>query len=111
MNPQSESTPYYAVIFSSQHTNVDQTQYESMAKRMEELASNMPGFIGIESTKNHNGFGITISYWKNLESILLWKNHPEHINAQNMGKEKWYSAYNLRVAKIEYEYSFSNLDS
>jgi heme-degrading monooxygenase HmoA len=74
--------PYYAVIFTSTNTeNVE--DYSKMAERMVELASKQEGFLGIESARNQ--VGITISYWKNLESIKKWKENVEHSFAQVQG--------------------------
>ena len=56
--------PYYAVIFSSLRTTGDQG-YGAMAQRMVELAREQPGFIGEESTRDAEGFGITVAYWSN----------------------------------------------
>ena len=60
--------PYYAVIFSSQRTDGDKG-YAAMADRMAELASQQPGYLGAESVRDAQGFGITVSYWESLEAI------------------------------------------
>ena len=91
---------YYAVIFTSTRTNVKEG-YDEMAKKMSDLAAQQEGFLGEESSP-----GITISYWKDLQSIKKWKEHPEHKIAQKLGKEKWYSSYRTRITKVEKEYSF-----
>ena len=67
--------PYYAVIFTSQHTNVNWEEYEATSAKMVELAQEMPGFLGVESVRNKDGFGITSVYWKDNESIDSWRNH------------------------------------
>jgi heme-degrading monooxygenase HmoA len=94
-------TSYYAVIFTSIRTDVD-SGYEETAERMVELAKQQPGFLGVESARNE--IGITVSYWKDLESIRQWKQHAEHQLAQKMGKEQWYSHYKTRICKVEREY-------
>lgn len=96
-------TPYYAVIFTSVRTEVDDG-YEEMSRRMEELASTYTGFIGFEAARKD--IGLFISYWKDLESIKKWKANSEHLNAQKMGYDKWYSHFRVRIAKIEREYGF-----
>jgi heme-degrading monooxygenase HmoA len=93
--------PYYAVIFSSHRTDVD-GGYDQMAFRMVELASEQPGFLGIESARED--LGITVSYWESLEAIRLWKQNAEHQEAQRLGREQWYSGFRLRVAKVERDY-------
>ena len=59
--------PYLAVIFSSQRTDGDQG-YGAMAERMVELAREQPGFLGVESARDAEGFGITVSYWERFGS-------------------------------------------
>ncbi len=93
--------PYYTVIFTSLRTPGD-NGYSQMAERMVEMASQQPGFLGIESSRDE--IGITVSYWANLESIQSWKANLEHRQAQKKGIEKWYSSYKVRIARVEREY-------
>jgi heme-degrading monooxygenase HmoA len=92
--------PYYAVIFTSLRREGDRG-YEQMAERMEELARGQPGFLGVESARDANGLGITVSYWEREEAIAAWKAHSKHRVAQETGKTVWYADYALRVAKVE----------
>lgn len=96
--------PYYAVIFTSQRTEGDRG-YGQMAERMVELAAQQPGFLGIESVRGADGFGITVSYWSSKEAIAAWKAHVEHKPAQDAGKRVWYADYQLRIAKVERAYA------
>ena len=95
--------PYYAVIFTSLRTEGD-NGYGAMADRMEELAAQQPGFLGIESARS--GLGITVGYFRSLEDIAAWKKHVEHAEAQRRGRADWYSAYQVRIAKVERAYGF-----
>ncbi len=99
--------PYYAVIFSSERTGVDQG-YSEMAEKMISLASRQPGFLGAESVRDENGFGITISYWESLESIRNWKENTAHQHAQQRGRKEWYQRYKTRICKVEKDYFFEN---
>ena len=94
--------PYYAVIFSSLTTELSEA-YTETAARMVELAALQPGFLGVETA--HEELGITISYWSDLDSIKHWKRNAEHLVAQKMGREKWYSDYKTRIARVERDYS------
>ena len=58
--------PYYAVIFTSHRTEGD-NGYGEMSETMVALASQQPGFLGVESAREE--VGITVSYWSDLESI------------------------------------------
>jgi heme-degrading monooxygenase HmoA len=95
--------PYFAVIFTSRRTEGDRG-YNQMAERMFEIASKQPGFLGAESARDPDGFGITVSYWSNEEAIAAWKAHAEHQPAQEAGKRVWYANYALRIAKVERAY-------
>jgi heme-degrading monooxygenase HmoA len=98
--------PYYAVIFSSQRTageteGTGDDGYARMAGRMVELAAAQPGFLGVESARGGDGFGITVSYWDSLDAIAAWKAHAEHRVAQETGQSTWYAHYALRIARVE----------
>jgi heme-degrading monooxygenase HmoA len=96
--------PYYAVIFTSTRTAVDEG-YGAMADRMVELASRQPGFLGVESARGADGLGITVSYWASDEAIAAWKANAEHRIAQSSGNRKWYEHFETRVAKVERAYA------
>lgn len=96
-------TPYYAVVFTNRQAD-DLEGYEAMAQRMMELAKQQPGFLGVEHARED--VGITVSYWETLEDIAQWKAHFEHMKAQQLGKEKWYASYSLRICRVEKEYHF-----
>jgi len=95
--------PYYAVIFTTVRTPGD-NGYGAMAEEMEKLASTQPGFLGIESVRGADGFGITVSYWRDEESIRAWKEVGRHRAAQAAGRSKWYEHFELRVARVERAY-------
>lgn len=95
--------PYYAVIFSTLRTTIDKGYMET-ALRMEELAKQQEGYLGIESVREE--LGITISYWSSLEAITKWKNNIEHTIAREKGRKLWYKEYKLRICKVERDYDF-----
>ena len=105
--PEIAKTPeplYYAVIFTSHRTEGD-NGYGEMAEKMVELAAKQPGFLGVESARE--SVGITVSYWKDLESIKMWKQNAKHMMAQKRGKEVWYKEFKTRICKVESDYGFS----
>ena len=96
--------PYYAVIFTSQHPE-DEDGYEAMAQVMFELAHQQPGCLGSELARSPDGFGIRAAYFTDEAAIAAWKQNTRHLMAQRLGKERWYSHYELRIAKVERAYS------
>ena len=95
--------PYYAVIFTSTRTEGDRG-YEEMSRRMVELGSSYPGFLGLESARGLDGLGLTVSYWRDEASILAWRRDAEHLQAQRAGQQSWYTQYQVRIAKVERAY-------
>jgi len=91
--------PYYAVIFRS-HLTDDTDGYSEMADRMALLASEQPGYLGFESTRE-GSYGITVSYWESEEAIGHWSRHTEHLAAKAEGRRTWYRDYTVEVARIE----------
>ncbi len=98
--------PYYAVIFTSILNN-PYDGYSEMADKMEELAKLQPGYLGFESAREK--VGISISYWKDLESIKHWKHNADHLFAQKQGKVKWYAQYQIRITRVERDYHFKTI--
>lgn len=95
--------PYYAVVFTSQRSEVA-AGYAQTAERMVQLAAEQPGFLGVESTRDASGFGITVSYWDSLDAIRAWKAQAEHREAQAQGRRCWYTEYQLRICRVERAY-------
>lgn len=98
--------PYFAVIFTSRRAR-GEDGYSVMAERMLELASQQPGFLGVESVRGADGVGITTSYWSSLESIRAWKAVSEHRAAQEFGRSQWYESYRVRICRVEQEYGLN----
>ena len=98
--------PYYAVVFTAVRTDGD-NGYAETDDRLLKLAADQPGFLGIDSTRGADGLGITVSYWKDEDSITAWREHAEHALARVHGREHWYSSYSLHVAKVERAYGFT----
>jgi heme-degrading monooxygenase HmoA len=83
-------------------------EYAAMSERMVELASGQPGFLGVESVRDLQGVGITVSYWASLEAIRGWRDHAEHRVAQSKGRSTWYREYRLRICRVERELHFDS---
>jgi heme-degrading monooxygenase HmoA len=96
--------PYWAVIFTSRRTAVDQG-YAETAQQMEALAAQQPGYLGLEHAGDASG-AITVSYWQTEHDLLAWKQVVEHQRAQRRGRAEWYREYEVRVCKVERAYGF-----
>jgi heme-degrading monooxygenase HmoA len=106
--PSSDGWPehYFAVIFTNQRTMSDDEMYSLTSERMVELAQQQPGFLGVESVRGEDGIGITVSYWRDRGAIRDWRVNIEHLAAQQMGRQEFYSWYHIRVAEVVAHRSF-----
>ncbi|HUI48803.1 MAG TPA: antibiotic biosynthesis monooxygenase [Acidimicrobiia bacterium] len=96
--------PYWAVIFSTRRNRHPGDQFDETDRRMMALASQQPGFLGVETASTE--IGITVSYWIDEESIAAWRRNADHAFAQYQGRTRWYDAYELRVARVERAHGF-----
>ena len=71
---------------------------------MRKEAEKLQGFLGEVSAKND--YGISVSYWKDLESIQQWRQNTDHQRAKEKGKKDFYKKYIIRIAKVERDYAF-----
>ena len=93
----------YAVIFRAEINEIDES-YSKMASRARDLAINKYGcvdFTAVTEGKQE----IAISYWTTKEQISAWKNDPEHKQAQELGRSKWYKSYSVQVVEIIRKYN------
>lgn len=97
--------PYYAVIFASRRNEWDPDGYAEAAQRMVELAAKQPGFLGVDSARDADGFGITVSYWRDEAAIADWKRQADHAAIRIRGRKLWYRHFEVRVAKVERAYA------
>ena len=102
--------PYDAVIFSSLCNDVGMVEYEETSEFMIALASQQPGFIGVESARGIAGFGVTVSYWESEEAIAAWKHDADHTHVRQRGRLEWYEHFEIRVAKVERAYAGPRAD-
>ena len=74
--------------------------YEEMAAEMERLARASPGFIEVKAYKSDDGERLTLVWWQDKETLRGWATNVRHMQAQRMGREKWYAYYKLEVAEV-----------
>ena len=66
------------VIFASLRNGEDEAGYADAAARMLALAATQPGYLGAESVRDADGFGLTLSYWGSEAAIVAWKHQADH---------------------------------
>lgn len=92
----------YVVIFRARVRLFD-AEYSSTAARLRELALTEFGctaFHAVTEDKEE----VALSYWPSEDHIQAWRAHPEHVEAQRLGRERWYAWYSVQVARVERGY-------
>lgn len=96
-----------AVIFVAQRTADDGAGYSDAAAQMLQLAAEQPGYCGVDSVRDADGLGITVSYWADDCAAKNWRDNPHHAAIRDQGRGKWYSHYDLHVAAVSRSYDWS----
>jgi len=97
-----------AVIFEVWPESGKAEDYLAIAADLRPLLDTIDGFISIErftSISDPTKF-LSLSFWRDEESILAWKNVVSHLAAQKLGRERWYEQYKVRIARVERAYDF-----
>ena len=78
--------------------------YARVAARMDELAHQMPGFRSIKTFQATDGERVSIVEFDSEEDHQAWRRHPEHQEAQKLGRELFYSEFQIQVCRLERAY-------
>ncbi|MEU7291699.1 antibiotic biosynthesis monooxygenase family protein [Streptomyces exfoliatus] len=97
--------PYYTAVFTSVRPEAPEG-YSETSSRMQEIVRDIPGFLGYETARTPGGIGITVAYFRDLESLDAWRLDTEHQAAKAYGREHWYESYSVHIGKVERSYSF-----
>lgn len=96
-----------AVIFEVIPTGEGKAEYLRLAAELRTLLEDTDGLISIERfqslTDEHKI--LSLSFWRDEESISAWRNLMEHRQAQQKGRNLLFSSYRIRVAEICRDYT------
>jgi heme-degrading monooxygenase HmoA len=106
MGSSQQRTGQIAVIFTAQRNGADEAGYAAAAEAMVALAAQQPGYAGIESVRDAQGLGITVSYWRDDAAAIAWRDHPDHARIRELGRALWYDWYDLQVSRVERGYGW-----
>ena len=95
------------IVFRSRvRPGADATPFEPLGARMYALASQMPGFISYKDFAASDGEAVSIVEFESLETLAAWRNHPEHLEVQRLGRERLFSEYQIQVCEPLRSYRF-----
>ena len=64
------------------------------------LAKQIPGFLSVSGYTAENGDRVHLEYFTTLEAVEQWGNLPEHIQMQQVGRERFYESYTAQVCTL-----------
>ena len=101
----------FAVIFRSLRSQDNDDLYAQWSERMSTAVTEVDGYLSHVSFRDPSTReGITIAYFENEEAIRHWREFPEHLEAQQLGRENFYLNYTVQVAEIVRDYSWTALN-
>jgi heme-degrading monooxygenase HmoA len=95
-----------AVIFEVIPAENHKTEYLDTAKSLRPLLDSIDGFISIERFESLSTPGkiLSLSFWRNEDSIKEWRNLEAHRLAQESGRKEIFSDYRLRICGVIRDY-------
>jgi heme-degrading monooxygenase HmoA len=96
-----------AVLFEADALPEAKERYLQLAAELKPLLADTPGFISIERFQSLSTPGkiLSLSWWKDEDSVAGWKQNIMHQAAQKEGKQSIFSFYRIRVASVFRDYS------
>jgi heme-degrading monooxygenase HmoA len=95
-----------AVIFEVIPNKGKKEEYLNIALNLKPKLDLIEGFISIERFQSFNNPDkvLSLSFWKDEESIHQWRNLEMHRNAQAKGRNEVFKDYHLRIATVVRDY-------
>ena len=96
-----------AVRFEAKAQPAYQARYLQLAAELKPLLADIDGFIDIERFQSltNDGKILSLSWWRDEEAILKWKQNVFHQAAQAEGRASIFASYRIRVAQVVREYA------
>ena len=99
----------YVVIFRSTRTHDHETLYAEWSARMSAMVIQIDGYLSHASFRDPStGEGITVAYFTDEDAVRRWPEFPDHVTAQELGRQRFYAEYRVDVAKIVRSYGWDS---
>jgi heme-degrading monooxygenase HmoA len=66
----------------------------------------MPGYVSEKNFVAEDGERVTIVEFENEEGLRTWRTNPEHLAAQRLARQKYYTEYHIQVCTLDRESKF-----
>ena len=101
-----------AVIFEVFPAEGKMQEYLELASELKPLLQEIDGFISVERFTSlvDEGKILSLSFWRDEESIERWRNIETHRLAQDKGRKSVFTNYRIRVATVCRDYGMETRD-
>jgi heme-degrading monooxygenase HmoA len=100
--PTAQEPAMIVTVFRSRLRPGLQEEYVALVDRMQQIAKTIPGYISHKGFWSDDGERVTIVEFEHEEGQTAWRMHPEHLEAQKLGRTKYYEMYDIKVAQVTY---------
>ncbi len=100
----------HVVIFEVRPKSGRREDYLAIAAALRAELEQMEGFISVErfASLSDEGKILSLSFWRDEESLIRWRNHAEHQAAQGRGRNEIFEDYRLRIASVIRDYGLND---
>jgi heme-degrading monooxygenase HmoA len=90
------------LLFRSRFSDKVDDEYDRTERYLMEKVQKHAGsdLVQIKSYVSDDGERLALIWWRNPETLAWWRSDPEHRAAQRLGRELWYSFYELTVTEV-----------
>lgn len=101
-----------AVMFEVLPAENQKQIYLDIAADLRPLLDDIDGFISIERFQSLSDPGkiLSLSFWRDEESVITWREQLHHRDAQVQGRTGVFAGYRLRVAEVMRDYGLHERD-
>jgi heme-degrading monooxygenase HmoA len=86
-------------VFRSRLASTAGQEYDDTAERMLTEARAMPGFVDFKTFASEDGERVSIVTFEDEASHEAWRDHPDHREAQQAGRDRLYASYQIQVCR------------
>ena len=96
----------HVVIFEVRPKAGRREDYLEIAAALRSELEQIDGFISVErfASLTDDGKILSLSFWRDEEALVRWRNHAEHQAAQGRGRHEIFEDYRLRIAAVVRDY-------
>jgi heme-degrading monooxygenase HmoA len=92
----------FVILFRSRLTEEAGEEYYATERLMRERVTALAGsdLVEVKQYTSEDGERLAVVFWEGEETLERWRVDPEHLAVKQLGRERWYSSYELTVAEV-----------